>query len=455
MKLRGIFAGAIAFALTCAPALAQVTPGTSPLSVAKGGTAAAAKQGAFNNLAPTPTRAGDITYWNGSNYVNLPGNNSATNCIQENASGVPSFGPCSGVPSLNGQTGALTFYQTPQIRLTLTQGTPVTTSDVTSATSLFLEPYNGAQITIYDGSANWVPLPVAASTYSLPATQTQSGTTHTNTLLDGLTDTSQMVVGEQVTGTNIAANSVISVINSLTSVTLNNATTGSATNSMTFKLPPATNYDVLAINNSGVPKLLWSAAWSNDTTPPTRATQNGVLVTSGTTTQRVLGSVRTTSIAGQLEDSALHGWVSNLYNPQPRSIKITDATSSWPYATAQWRQADGSAANQGDVIFCVALPISLSARHMFQVSTTTPTNGWTGIGIDSTTVSSSTLSIGGTTSATAATIVNLAAEYEGVPGIGHHTLPWLEYGATNGTFTGTAGTVDGRAQSGMVGWAYH
>lgn len=49
MKLR-LLAGALALALTCAPAAAQVNPGTSPLSVPKGGTGAATAAGARNNL---------------------------------------------------------------------------------------------------------------------------------------------------------------------------------------------------------------------------------------------------------------------------------------------------------------------------------------------------------------------------------------------------------------------
>src|SRR5262249_26969581 len=42
-------------------------------------------------IAPTPVRAGDVIYWNGSAWVTLPGNNSGTNCFSENSSGVPSW----------------------------------------------------------------------------------------------------------------------------------------------------------------------------------------------------------------------------------------------------------------------------------------------------------------------------------------------------------------------------
>lgn len=41
---------------------------------------------------PSPTRAGDVIYWNGSSWVTLPGNNAGTNFLQENSSGSPSWG---------------------------------------------------------------------------------------------------------------------------------------------------------------------------------------------------------------------------------------------------------------------------------------------------------------------------------------------------------------------------
>lgn len=44
------------------------------------------------------------------------------------------------------------LYATFQARLTLTSGTPVTTGDVTGAGTLYLTPYKGNQIWLYDGS---------------------------------------------------------------------------------------------------------------------------------------------------------------------------------------------------------------------------------------------------------------------------------------------------------------
>jgi hypothetical protein len=69
--------------------------GTDPnwgvVTIAMGGTGQTTQQAAFDALAPTPTRAGDLTYWNGTHYVNLAGNNVGTKVLQEDSSGVPSW----------------------------------------------------------------------------------------------------------------------------------------------------------------------------------------------------------------------------------------------------------------------------------------------------------------------------------------------------------------------------
>src|SRR5882724_1213363 len=48
--------------------------------------------GAFGfSSTAAPVRAGDILYWNGSTWVTLAGNNSGTQVLSENGSGVPSW----------------------------------------------------------------------------------------------------------------------------------------------------------------------------------------------------------------------------------------------------------------------------------------------------------------------------------------------------------------------------
>lgn len=84
--------------INCASNTCTVRIGSDVSGLGTGVAAAAANalnaSGGF--VAPTPTRAGDVIYWNGSAYVTLPGNNSGTQFLQENASGVPSWVTVSG-----------------------------------------------------------------------------------------------------------------------------------------------------------------------------------------------------------------------------------------------------------------------------------------------------------------------------------------------------------------------
>lgn len=64
-------------------------------------------------------------------------------------------------------------------RLSLTTGVPVTTLDVTAATTLYWVPYMGNEVAVYSGSA-WVALPLAQLSVAVPAT--------TNTMYDVFVD---------------------------------------------------------------------------------------------------------------------------------------------------------------------------------------------------------------------------------------------------------------------------
>lgn len=55
-------------------------------------------------------------------------------------------------------------------RLTLTTGVPVTTADVTAATSVFITPYKGTQIALFDGASTWTTLSFTQITLAVPAT---------------------------------------------------------------------------------------------------------------------------------------------------------------------------------------------------------------------------------------------------------------------------------------------
>jgi hypothetical protein len=70
--------------------------GSSILGIANGGSGQATQAAALSALMPTPTRAGDLVYWNGSNWIAFAGNNSGTQFLTENASGVPAWATVSG-----------------------------------------------------------------------------------------------------------------------------------------------------------------------------------------------------------------------------------------------------------------------------------------------------------------------------------------------------------------------
>lgn len=55
-------------------------------------------------------------------------------------------------------------------RISLSSSLPVSTSDITAATALWLLPYKGNVIDIYDGSANWNRFPIAAMSTAVPNT---------------------------------------------------------------------------------------------------------------------------------------------------------------------------------------------------------------------------------------------------------------------------------------------
>lgn len=64
---------------------------TSALGIALGGTGATTQPGAAAAIFPLPVRAGDLVYWNGSSWGTLAGNNTTTGLLQQTNAGVPSW----------------------------------------------------------------------------------------------------------------------------------------------------------------------------------------------------------------------------------------------------------------------------------------------------------------------------------------------------------------------------
>lgn len=299
------------------------------------------------------------------------------------------FPAANNTPILSSTTGALSFSANPipagtfndmiDGRLTLTTATPVTTSDVLAATTIYYTPYQGNSISLYDGSATWNTITFTEISIAVPAS------------------TSQM-------------------------------------------------YDVFIYNNSGT-ATLELLAWTNDTTRATALVyQNGVLVKTGATTRRYVGSCRTTTVSGQIEDSAKKRYVWNYYNRVNKPMSVIETTTSWTYSTASFRQANGSAANQLDFVIGVSESVT-KANVLATVTASVAANVVSGIGLDSTTVISS---LSGYITVNSGLFEANTGFYCGYPGIGRHILTWLEQGGGAGTETWYGGS-NAALQSGIYG----
>lgn len=203
------------------------------------------------------------------------------------------------------------------------------------------------------------------------------------------------------------------------------------------------NYDVFLYDNAGTLTLELSAAWTNDTTrADALTTQDGVLVKSGSTTRRYIGTIRTTGTT-TTEDSRAKRFVWNHYNRVRRSMLVLETADSWSYGTASWRQGNNSTANQLAVV-------AGQAGDLLDVMVVTYATNQSGVAVgeDSTSTPHAD-SVGHYEGvSTGQQSARLAAP---VP-LGYHYYAWLEY-AQSGTITwyGDAGFSAPTLRSGIMG----
>lgn len=216
-------------------------------------------------------------------------------------------------------------------------------------------------------------------------------------------------------------------------------------------LTDAKLYDVWGRVNAGVLTLDLSAAWTSDTVrSQAYALQDGILVKSGDTTRRLLGTIRTTG-ATTTEDSVTKRFVSNAYNRVWRSLYRSETTSAWTYSTAGgFRQARASAANQVEAVFGIyGASIRLVVACIVQNAAFNGA-GIAAVGYDSTTVpDQANLSGGGGYVGAINAITEARCDYRRNPDVGYHKFVWLEKSLTGtSTFYGTDASSN---VSGMVG----
>lgn len=291
-------------------------------------------------------------------------------------------------------------------RLTLTSSTPVTSSDVTGATTVYFTPYKGNVIALYDDDT-WIP------TIFSELSQTTADTTKSPAA--------------------VANNSA---------------------------------YDIFVWNDSGTIRATRGPAWASVT--PGSASRgtgagttelellegryvNKVAITNGPAAQRGLyvGTIKSDGSA-QINDSQSVRNVWNNYNRVARSVKVTNSTDTWSYTTNTWRQANGAAANLIEYVCgLVEDAVSLSASACASNSAG-GVDVATGIGLNS----SSALAADCLSSYLSAptTIDHMSAHYRGLPAIGRNQFVWLEISSATGTTTWFGdGGVPNNMRNGLVG----
>jgi len=208
-------------------------------------------------------------------------------------------------------------------------------------------------------------------------------------------------------------------------------------------LTTATNYDVYAIVSGGSAALS-TTAWTNATTRATALTTvDGVLVQSGTTTRRYLGTIRT-SAASQCSDTTAQRFVWNYYNKVTMPVyKVDNTVTSYTYNSTTYRQVNGLASNKIEVVSGVIGSMFDCLVLAYSTHGTAQQGGIMAIGYESSTgraspfygYSQAAFSI----SAAANAIATASARTVGYPDIGFRTFYWVERIFSTGTVTFYAG----------------
>ena len=278
-------------------------------------------------------------------------------------------------------------------RLTLTSATPVTTSNVATATTVYYAPYIGNSIWLYT-SSTW--------------------TRYTFTELS-------LSLGTLVSATNYDVFCYDS---------------GGAA---TLCFGPAWTSATARGTGAGTTELEQKdGVWTNKV-----AIASGPGANAG----RYLGTICTISTT-QTTDSDSQRFVFNAQNRVRRFLKCADATDTWTYTSTTPQEARAQSTN-GTSRF--SFVIGLSEDPVFARNVATSNNASSsaracGIGVDGTTNAALYYSYTNTTGNTPS-----FAEYAGYPGIGSHYLNRLEMSQAAGTTTWVGDGGVGYALCGMVG----
>jgi hypothetical protein len=264
----------------------------------------------------------------------------------------------SDLTALSAQISAFTASLTnlvsnPQGRLSPTSATPVISSGVTAGPAVYYMPYTGNLCQIYDGT-QFNPQIFTELTLTL----------NSNYVLSSIYDV--FIIKDASAGMTV-----------VTGPAWTNITAGSCARGTGAGTTELTRLNGLLVNANAM------ATARNGSTTYSVAANQGTYV----------GSIYIDGTAGQITCNTAYGqsrkWaIWNYYNRAPIILKAGDATSSWTYASATVRAANGSSANSLTT-FCGIAEEAFDLRSYesgtFSISGTGNFLLATGVGINSTT----------------------------------------------------------------------
>jgi hypothetical protein len=216
------------------------------------------------------------------------------------------------------------------------------------------------------------------------------------------------------------------------------------------------NYDIWGVLSSGT-VALESTIWTNRTTRATALVRNkGRWCKSGATTRLYLGTIGTTGSTSNTEDSTSRRLVYNAYNRFARQCqaRIT-STWGWTYTTDAYRAANNSTTiGETRFVYVDGLGVDpvYATTQSYASNSSVGVNHHTGVGVDSTTVSSAFV-FAAQNPVVGQIVPGMLSQYRGFPGVGYHYIQWLERSGATGTTTWYAYGADTYAM-GLVGYVF-
>jgi len=221
------------------------------------------------------------------------------------------------------------------------------------------------------------------------------------------------------------------------------------------------NYDMFLWLDGALLRCTRGPSWSSDTARGTGAGTteleffegrwvNKVAITAGPAARRgvYVGSIRSDGSA-QINDTLAKRHVWNTYHRVLRSLSVVDTTNTWAYTTATFRQANASAANQLDLLIGLSEDVVVSTVRALVYNDSAGVTMAAGIGLDSTSANAAQVIAAGESPANGVKVC-ATAEYIGFPGIGRHTLVWLELSEATGNTAWVGDENLAYAQSGIT-----